>query len=378
LRVIITKNISLNGMSINNADDTFKFINLELLPPIKYQSGSHFTKLLFNGELLRIQTPKCNTKNGVVKHGKKTLCDLIFDKSTEEFLFWIENLEAKCHQLIYEKSNLWFDTELELHDIESSFNSLIKPYKYGKCYSIRSDIKTTSAGKLALQVYHDNERDAMIEDITLETDIIAILEIEGIKFNSKNFFQLELNLCQIMIISPPVEKMLNKCLIKKEMINTYNVLPFQNKGDLVVLEVNSANPKTSSLAPPLEIEETPPDIRKNEYLDEETSLEEASLDQAIEESESGNTKIDEAKDQDKGITEVSFADLIVDDLENISIKSAEKIYYSLYQTALNKLKKAKEDVEIAYLEAKHLKKTYLLDDFDGSNNEIDKDLEMNV
>ncbi len=365
-------------MSINNADDTFKFINLELLPPIKYQSGSHFTKLLFNGELLRIQTPKCNTKNGVVKHGKKTLCDLIFDKSTEEFLFWIENLEAKCHQLIYEKSNLWFDTELELHDIESSFNSLIKPYKYGKCYSIRSDIKTTSAGKLALQVYHDNERDAMIEDITLETDIIAILEIEGIKFNSKNFFQLELNLCQIMIISPPVEKMLNKCLIKKEMINTYNVLPFQNKGDLVVLEVNSANPKTSSLAPPLEIEETPPDIRKNEYLDEETSLEEASLDQAIEESESGNTKIDEAKDQDKGITEVSFADLIVDDLENISIKSAEKIYYSLYQTALNKLKKAKEDVEIAYLEAKHLKKTYLLDDFDGSNNEIDKDLEMNV
>ena len=88
-------------MSINNADDTFKFINLELLPPIKYQSGSHFTKLLFNGELLKIRTPKCNTKNGIVKHGKKTICDLIFDKSTEEFLFWIENLEAKCHQLIY-------------------------------------------------------------------------------------------------------------------------------------------------------------------------------------------------------------------------------------------------------------------------------------
>ena len=75
---------------------------------------------------------------------------------------------------------------------------------------------------------------------------------------------------------------------------------------------------------------------------------------------------------------VSIDDLIVDDLENVSIKSAEKIYYSLYQTALNKLKKAKEDVELAYLEAKHLKKTYLLDDFDGSNTEIDKDLEMNV
>jgi hypothetical protein len=180
-----------------------------------------------------------------------------------------------------------------------------------------------------------------------------------------------------MIISPPVEKMLNKCLIKKEMINTYNVLPFQNKVDLVVPEVNSANPKTSSLAS-LEIEETPPDIRQNESLDEEACLQEVSLQQAIEESESGNTKIGEAENQDKGITEVSFADLMVDDLENISIKPAEKIYYSLYQTALNKLKKAKEDVELAYLEAKHIKKTYLLDDFDGSNNEIDKDLEMNV
>ena len=218
-------------MSINTADDTFKFINLELLPPIKYQSGSHFTKILFNGELLRIQTPKCNTKNGVVKHGKKTICDLIFDKSTEEFLFWIENLEAKCHQLIYEKSNDWFDTDLELHDIESSFNSLIKPYKYGKCYSIRSEVKSTPAGKLAIQVYHDNENDATIEDLTIETDIIAILEIEGIKFNSKNFFQLELNLSQIMIISPPVEKMPNKCLIKKEMINTYNVLHARNNVD---------------------------------------------------------------------------------------------------------------------------------------------------
>ena len=364
-------------MSINNADDTFKFINLELLPPIKYQSGSHFTKLLFNGELLRIQTPKCNTKNGIVKHGKKTICDLIFDKSTEEFLFWIENLEAKCHQLIYDKSNLWFDTDLELHDIESSFNSLIKPYKYGKCYSIRSDIKTTSAGKLALQVYHDNEHDATTEDITIETDIIAILEIEGIKFNSKNFFQLELNLCQIMIISPPVEKLLNKCLIKKEMINTYNILPVQNNVDRVVNEVNP-NPVCS----PLEIEETPPapDIRQNTYPEVEETYRQ--LQEDDEEGGEGLTfaknKMDEVEHEDKGITEVSVADLIVDDLENISIKSAEKIYYSLYQTALNKLKKAKQDVELAYLEAKHLKKTYLLEDFDGSNNEIDKDLETNL
>jgi hypothetical protein len=352
-------------MSINTADDTFKFINLELLPPIKYQSGSHFTKLLFNGELLRIQTPKCNTKNGVVKHGKKTICDLIFDKSTEEFLFWIENLEAKCHQLIYEKSNLWFDTELELHDIESSFNSLIKPYKYGKCYSIRSDIKTASAGKLALQVYHDNERDATIEDITTETDIIAILEIEGIKFNSKNFFQLELNLCQIMIISPPVEKILNKCLIKKEMINTYNVLPVQNNVDNVIPEA----------AHSVEIENTTPDVVKNVPLEVEDSLEEVDVQV---EADSSVDNMSEVEDQYKGITEVSITDLIVDDLENISIKPAEKIYYSLYQTALNKLKKAKEDVELAYLEAKHLKKTYLLDDFDGSNTEIDKDLEMNL
>ena len=354
-------------MSINNADDTFKFINLELLPPIKYQSGSHFTKLLFNGELLKIQTPKCNTKNGIVKHGKKTICDLIFDKSTEEFLFWIENLEAKCHQLIYEKSNLWFDTELELDDIESSFNSLIKPYKYGKCYSIRSDIKTTSAGKMALQVYHDNELDATIEDITIETDIIAILEIEGIKFNSKNFFQLELNLCQIMIISPHVEKLLNKCLIKKEMINTYNVLPPQNNN---VDNVHHELPPP----PPVEIDDTTPDIRQNvslEEVDVQVDVDSKTLPFA-------NNEIGEVDDQYKGITEVSIDDLIVDDLENVSIKSAEKIYYSLYQTALNKLKKAKEDVELAYLEAKHLKKTYLLDDFDGSNTEIDKDLEMNV
>ena len=119
---------------------------------------------------------------------------------------------------------------------------------------------------------------------------------------------------------------------------------------------------------------------------EEVSLEEVSLKDVADAESEVEADVDSLplaknlppEDQDKGITEVSFADLIVNDLENISIKPAEKIYYHLYQTALNKLKKAKENVELAYLEAKHLKKTYLLDDFDGSNHEIDKDLEMNV
>ena len=52
-----------------------------------------------------------------------------------------------------------------------------------------------------------------IEDIKTESNIISILEIQGIKFTSRNF-QIEIELKQAMALN--CEPVFNSCLIKKD------------------------------------------------------------------------------------------------------------------------------------------------------------------
>ena len=47
------------------------FSKLTLSPPTGVQGGAYFSKLKYNGEKLVIQTPKCGTKQGIKKTGKK-------------------------------------------------------------------------------------------------------------------------------------------------------------------------------------------------------------------------------------------------------------------------------------------------------------------
>ena len=50
----------------------------------------------------------------------------MFDKNSESLIHWFENLEEKCHKLIYEKKDAWFQGNLEESDIETAFNSTIR------------------------------------------------------------------------------------------------------------------------------------------------------------------------------------------------------------------------------------------------------------
>ena len=55
--------------------------------------------------------------------------------------------------------------------------------------------------------------------ITSETNIISILEIQGIKFTSRNF-QIEIELKQVMVLNN--EPIFNNCLIKTTKPKIFN------------------------------------------------------------------------------------------------------------------------------------------------------------
>jgi hypothetical protein len=62
-----------------------------------------------------------------------------------------------------------------------------------------------------VKIYNEHEIPLSADDIKTETNIISILEIQGIKFTARNF-QIEIDLKQVMILDN--EPMFDNCLIK--------------------------------------------------------------------------------------------------------------------------------------------------------------------
>jgi len=73
----------------------FDFSKLYLGTPSALTGGAYFTRIFLNNKPLFIQTPKCQTKQGFIKSGKKIYVDLMFDNNDSIFIHWIENLESQ-------------------------------------------------------------------------------------------------------------------------------------------------------------------------------------------------------------------------------------------------------------------------------------------
>jgi hypothetical protein len=193
-------------------NDQFDFSQLSLAHPTGIQGGAYFTRIQMQNKPLYIETSKSLTRQGFIKNGKKIYCDLMFDNNDEQLIHWLESLETKCQELIYKKADTWFENKLELSDIESAFASPMRIYKSGKYYLVRVNVKVNYSTNIAqVKIYNENETPVTLEDVTPENNIISIIEVQGIKFTSRNF-QIELELKQSMVLNS--EKIFESCLIK--------------------------------------------------------------------------------------------------------------------------------------------------------------------
>lgn len=208
MRVFIHKNIEKENM-IHDANDQFDFSMIHLGKPTPLQGGSFFTKINFGkkDESLFVYTPKCSTKEGVVKTGKPH-SDFIFDSGNSSFIEWMNTLEERVQQLLYEKKNQWFvSEEMELDDIQNAFIPSMKIK--GKQTIVRGYIPQ---GKQVepMRVFNELEIPIPIESIK-EESLIAILDISGIKF-SERYFQLIIHIRQMMVLEKTT---FSQCLIKR-------------------------------------------------------------------------------------------------------------------------------------------------------------------
>lgn len=376
--------------NIIEPNNLFDFSKVSLAHPVGIQGGAYFTKIEYNNKPLYIQTSKSLTRQGFVKTGKKYYCDLMFDKNSETIINWFENLEEKCHKLIYEKKDAWFQGNLEEPDIETAFNPLIRVYKSGKYYLLRTNIKNTKDDIPAVKIYNEKEFHLSMNDITPETEIISILDIQGIKFTTRNF-QIEIDLKQVMVLDN--EPIFDNCLIKTKKQSSIHL-----EKPIIDDEIH-----TSLLKQELKLGE---DSSSEQPITEEVITEEPTQNQPILEEPINTNTLEEIEPldllepkepkTDENITlDIDFEDLAEDIEENndmlkeisnddlnldkndltMTLKKPNQVYFELYKAARNKAKQAKKNAILAYLEAKNIKKTYMIENMNDSDSDFEAEID---
>jgi hypothetical protein len=361
--------------NIIEPNELFDFSKLTLAHPSGIQGGAYFTKIEHNNKPLYIQTTKSLTRQGFVKTGKKYYCDLMFDKNSEVLINWFENLEEKCQKLIYDKKDSWFQNSLEENDIDSAFNSIIRVYKSGKYYLVRTNVKNTRTDEPAVKIYNESELPLAITDVTNETNIVSILEIQGIKFTSRNF-QIEIELKQVMVLDN--EPIFNNCMIKTNK----NKTEFQEPKPLENVIKSISEDKIDST----ETLDKPDNIETLDKPDNELQILET-LD-IINESEKNKNEnenisleldfedLDEINEENPNdLSEINMNINLENSLESIKLKKPNQVYFELYVEARKKAKLAKKNAILAYLEAKNIKKTYMLENINDSDSDFDAEIE---
>ena len=325
---------------IFETNDKFAFDKLVIGKPVSVSGGNFFIRYSINDHPLYIQPPKCTIKQITSKTGKKMYCDLIFNQENEHFIRWMENLENASQKKIHANRSEWFETALELEDIESSFTSPMKIYKSGKLYIVRTIIPTKS-GKIALKIYDEDENDIPIESLKENAHVMVILEMQGIRCSSSSF-QIDIELKQMMVLK--TDDLFNQCIFKKKAVVHDNIF-------IEKQEENDLGKK----------EETP--VVEETFIPNE--IEDSKEESDVVHEEPETIKIEMPTD----LCEVEFNLDEIAENDTVCIKERKDMYYQMYREARQKAKVARDLALSAYLEANRIKNTYMLDDIINSSDE---------
>jgi hypothetical protein len=356
---------------IYDTNSNFNFDHLLLSKPI-LQNGGYFIKYSIYDYPLYIRPPKSIIKQ-ILKNTKKINCDLIFSQENEEFIQWMENLEYYSQQSIFKNKGSWFESNLEMEDIENSFTSPIKSYKSGKFYVVRTNI-TQRLGKINIKIFNEDENDVPLEDISGNMNVMTILEVQGIKCSSKSF-QIDIELKQMMVLNPV--DIFEKCILnvkKNESVPNKTI----HLGKIPLEESKSTILENHPLLEEYKEQEHKEQEHKEQEHKEENK-QQYIQNQSIVQTE--YTEEPENKDLEKNATEeneeknenelyeININLEEMPEVDTITLKERNDVYYELYRNARRKAKIAKDLALSAYLEAKQIKNKYMLDDLSDSDED---------
>jgi hypothetical protein len=327
--------------NIFEPNSKFDFEQIRLTSPSAMIGGNHMIKFLVKDLPLYIQPPRCKTKNGIFKSGKRYYSDLMFSQDNEEFIQWLEELEKYVCNYIYSNREKWFDSDMEKHDVENYFTPPLKLYKSGKFYLVRVNAPH-GLTQTSLTIYNESEEKVDPDSIEENSNVITILEVQGVKCSSRSF-QLEFEMKQMMLLNPT--NIFDKCIIGESIKKPKDELEEPEKDETISLE-NSQG-------------EVVQDKDTEETLD--ASVKEETTVEPLESIESKNEDENILFEFDLNLDKVS-------DQEPLQIKPRTDVYYEMYKEAKRKARMARNLALSAYMEAKQIKDTYKLQDITDSDD----------
>ena len=318
---------------------TYDFTKLTCISPSSITGGHYFIRILRNPgqKPFYIQPPRCTTKQGVVKAGKKMVCDLLFRHEDESFTEFLGSLETYCRSQLYEHKDKWFDSELTENDIEESFTPTAKLFKSGKLHSVRVNIPIR-LGKCSLKVFNEEEEDVAMESIVDTTQIMTILEVQGIRCSARNF-QIELEVKQMMTMNQV--NLFETCLFN----SSKNTLGIKKKEDVIPSVLVNEKDEVKD-----EVKDIEEDFDLETKLQEEVSAKTESL---ADSSAIFMDEVDLEIPKEKG---------------EMKLKKRNYVYYNMYKDAKRKAKIARDFAIASYLEAKQIRNNFL-DETDLSDDD---------
>ncbi len=378
-------------------NDDFPFKKLTLANPHGLQGGAYFSKMRLDGEMLLIQTPKCSTKNGMHTTEKKVYCDLLLTDAHEGFRKWLTDLEERVQGLIYEKREAWFHSEMDHDSIQYHWQSVLRRYK-GDKHLLRCFIPRPKSARMRKQVliFDEDECPLSLDAIDGKARLVSILEVTGLKFTTQSF-QIEFCLRQAMVLRN--QDILGKCLIqftKEEQVGKVSdgasnatvatlKTPTETKNDHDGGEAAAAETKAADAGKEQEEEtsENPTDLPTPQE-----SIKEKVAEKQPEETEEGPPGATEAPEAESLTGDAAPTDPLVEssplqevELEmpdeeggdsKLTLKNPNEVYIEIYKEARRRARVARKAAVQAYLEAKRIKTTYLLDDLESSDDDSDE------
>jgi len=382
------------------ASQDFPFDELSLANPQGLQGGAYLSKIKVDGKKLSLQTPRCTTKNGIIKTDKKIYCDLQFDAEDDTVREFFGKLEEHLKNLIFDKKDLWFHTDMDMDTIDYHWQQILRPYKGSKLL-LRCNIKKPSRSRVTsrptIQVYDEDETLLTIGDIVKGKLVMGLLHLNGLKFTSQSF-SLDFYLEQAMLLKDRV--MNNRCRIqidssfKNTPVSTNDNSPTlsstsedaeddrdlgeDHKDDDVVESTNKmtigiSNAELSVTTKQEDGKEETPTVKKEEDLEDNV----VSLDPT------SNTKVDQngivvndlaENDNDSLEKTNQLNEVILDvpqDEDSVKLKKPNEVYMEIYREVRRRAKSARKKAIEAYLEVKRIKSLYMLEEIEDSEDEDD-------
>ena len=381
----------MENNNIIQMDKELDYDSFLLSNPNGVQGGSYMTKITSNGNQgLFFQTPKLNTKQGIVITDKKSYFDIMIDRGDSELISWVENLEECLQKKIYEKRKIWFETELDMEDIQNTMTPLLRPFRGGKYHLLRVSVPSMKSmiGQSRCAIYDENENVIDAKSVADDNKIICILEIQGIKFSSK-YFQVDINARQIMTFKN--EPMFKSCMIKRptdasKLANTESstesstepsidadtdkieltdeMIAVSGAGAEVAVDVDVEVEAVASAEPDAAVS----DVVYNDIDIVDEDKPDTAIKLVVDDNYEPLSELDNVNITSNTLEEIDIDLETTKDEEILELKTKE-FYYDIYRTALEKAKKAKRQALESFLEAKKIRETYMLDEIENDSSD---------